>query len=185
MQRGTTLILIIGTALVMGAVGIWGDDIVGLFLSQRPVRLTSAYLLPTQAEPLFNEAVVQEHNIHLIHHAADVDFLLSPNNRIDVLYIHPHFIEDVEGTWLHEQYLNGTFIVALDTPMRDLAHKMGMPSPMRDQRDARAPHYVSALYTYFTNNGTTTGAYADAVFDIRTLPDAMVEKVEELRAKLP
>lgn len=185
MQRGTTWLVLISTALVVAAVGVWADDIIGVFLTHRPARLTSAYLLPTQAEPLFNEAVVQEHDIHLIHRAADIDFLLSPGNRIDVLYIHPRFLEEVEATWLHEQYLNGTFIVALDTPMRDLAHKLGIPSPMRDQRDPRAPHYVSALYTYFTNNGSTTGAYTNGVFDIRHLPDVLVEKVEDLQAKLP
>ncbi|MCB0034874.1 MAG: hypothetical protein KDE51_12665, partial [Anaerolineales bacterium] len=123
-----------------------------------------AYLTP-ENDTLLTGQQMAEANLQTVHTAVELATLLGNEPQITTIYIHPGMFEDLDNTILKQQYANGRLIVALNTPLSQLAQTLDMTPTQPDlpleefvngtavaavkQRETGAPLEFVATYAQF------------------------------------
>jgi hypothetical protein len=178
-MRQNALRLVIGVTIVVVSVITFNNSQILSAKNDTTIRssesveshFTSAYLVPSNIPPLFSEPTLQQHQIQTIHRESLSGFTSEPQ-VVDILYIHPSMLHEIQLDWLQNQYQLGTVIVAIDVPIRMLAKTLGVETvSLQDYLNPEAPYHVAYMMERpNTYTGKYTIAFTDAVYDINRLP---------------
>lgn len=124
----------------------------------------SAYLT-TENDTLLTPQEVAQANLQPVYTAVELATLLGNEPQIATIYIHPGMFNNLDSNVLKQQYANGRLIVALNTPLSQLAQTLDLTPTQPDlpleefvsgtavaavkMREAGAPLEFVATYAQF------------------------------------
>lgn len=71
-------------------------------------------------------------NMQLVQNTTELATMLGNNPTINLIYLHPAMLEEVDASFLKRQYRNGKLIAALNTPLSVLTAKLELTTTQDD-----------------------------------------------------
>ena len=93
------------------------------------------YVAPRLDEALVPASTIEKYDLTFVSPTADVKPLLEKTN---VIYLHPDAVGMVDEATIRDAYQSGVTVVAINTPISELADLLGVPAPFPDLRPLRA-----------------------------------------------
>jgi hypothetical protein len=83
------------------------------------------FALPSSTSLLSTEDIERE-DLFVVASMEDLKAAVATNRSIDIIYLHPDAVNNIDNDWLQQQYARGLVIAALNTPISFLATKLSL-----------------------------------------------------------
>lgn len=111
------------------------------------------YIAPRLDEALVPAGTIEEYDLTFVSPTTDIEHLLEKTN---VIYLHPDAVELVDEDTIRAAYQSGVTVVAISTPISELADLLGVPAPFPDLRPLRAGIEGITIAMFHRNYDATT-----------------------------